>query len=64
MAKIMVTDDVGFIRGMLKEIMEEAGHEVIEACSGEELLDLYEQDHPDIIFLDIFFNGTNVSSFT
>lgn len=64
MAKIMVTDDVGFIRGMLKEIMEEAGHEVVEACSGEEMLDLYEQDHPDIVFLDIFMSDNGMDTLT
>lgn len=53
MAKIIVTDDAILIRDMLGEIASDAGHTVIGAQSGEELLDLYEKEKPDVVFLDV-----------
>lgn len=62
MAKIVVTDDASLIREMLGELVEEMGHTVIGASSGEKLLEIYEKEKPDVVFLDIIMddNGLDV----
>lgn len=53
MAKILVADDAMFMRMALRKILEEAGYEVCEAGDGEEMILAYENQHPDLITLDI-----------
>ena len=62
MAKIVITDDASLIREMLGELVEELGHTGIGANSGEELLEIYEKEKPDVVFLDIIMddNGLDV----
>lgn len=57
MAKILITDDSEFMRGMIAEIAEEDGHECFMAENGQMMLDLYDEVKPDIIFLDILMPG-------
>jgi two-component system, chemotaxis family, chemotaxis protein CheY len=56
MAKIMVVDDSSLMRKILSDIIIELGHIVIEACEGEESIELYKKEHPDIVFMDIIMN--------
>lgn len=62
MAKIIVTDDASLIRDLLGEMLEELGHTVKGVHSGEELLEIYNEEKPDVVFLDIFMqdNGLEV----
>lgn len=54
MANIMVVDDAAFMRLMIRNILEEAGHTVVcEAENGLEAVDKYKQFHPDLVTLDI-----------
>ncbi|OFW76160.1 MAG: two-component system response regulator [Alicyclobacillus sp. RIFOXYA1_FULL_53_8] len=53
MAKILVTDDAAFMRMMLKNILESAGHEVVEAGNGLEAIQQYEAQKPDAVTMDI-----------
>lgn len=54
MAKIMIVDDAPFMRSMLREIVEESGHEVaVEAATGEEAVRLYREYLPDLVTMDI-----------
>jgi len=53
MAKILVTDDAAFMRMMLKNMLAEAGHEVIEAGNGLEAIEQYEMHKPDAVTMDI-----------
>lgn len=53
MAKILVTDDAAFMRMMLKNILEEAGHEIVEASNGIEAIEQYEAHKPDLVTMDI-----------
>jgi two-component system chemotaxis response regulator CheY len=54
MARIMIVDDAAFMRAMLKNIIMEAGHEVIaEAADGDEAIHYYKQLKPDLVTLDI-----------
>ena len=50
--KILVADDVMFIRKMLTDKLLKSGHEVIEACNGEEALRKALNEQPDIVFIE------------
>lgn len=51
--KILVTDDAVFMRTILRGIIEGAGHTVVEAGNGNELVEAYKKENPDLVFLDI-----------
>ncbi|QGY39158.1 response regulator [Pseudodesulfovibrio cashew] len=55
--QILIIDDEEGIRFSLRGILEDEGHEVIEAGSGEEGLELLGTDIPDMVFLDIWLPG-------
>jgi len=63
MAAIMIVDDTAFIRGMLREILERAGHQVVfEATNGEEAVRGYHTYKPDLVTMDItmpFMDGVD-----
>jgi DNA-binding response OmpR family regulator len=50
---VMVVDDDSDIVDMTRLILEEGGYRVIPAGSGAEALQRLEQDHPDLILLDV-----------
>ena len=53
-AKILVGDDSILARKQLKDILTEfGGTNFIEAANGQDAIDKYNQEHPDIVFLDI-----------
>lgn len=50
----MVVDDASFMRQMIREIVEEEGHEVVgEASDGDEAIAEFRKLHPDIVTMDI-----------
>ena len=51
--KALVADDNEVNRDLLKQILEDAGVEVIIAKDGKEAVDLTLKHNPDIIFLDM-----------
>lgn len=51
--KILVVDDEKNILKLYKAELEDEGYTVVTANSGREALDIYEQEEPDIITLDI-----------
>src|SRR6185295_5962869 len=53
MAKILVVDDEEHIVMILKDSLEFSGFQVVTAYNGMEALERVEQDHPDLIVLDI-----------
>ena len=53
MAKILVIDDEPNVRALLDVILRSKGHAVILADNGWAGLQLYNQEHPDVIFLDL-----------
>jgi two-component system, chemotaxis family, chemotaxis protein CheY len=56
--KVIVVDDVEFIRTSLKAILTESGFEVVgEAKDGKELLNMLKTKKTDVIVLDINMSG-------
>lgn len=56
--KVIVVDDVEFVRDSLKKLLSENGCEVIgDASDGKELLNILEKKKADLIFLDIKMPG-------
>ena len=63
MARILVIDDDNTIRTLLRRILENAGHEVIEASNGRIALDMQRENPAELIITDIFMpekEGTEV----
>jgi two-component system chemotaxis response regulator CheY len=56
--KVIIVDDVDFIRDSLKRILTENGCEIVgEAKEGNELLEMLKKKKADLIFLDINMPG-------
>lgn len=53
MAKILITDDSAFMRTMLKKILVKMGHTVIEAENGSIAIQMYRDEKPDLVILDV-----------
>ena len=53
MKKILVVDDDLHIQKLYKEELEEEGYEVLVAGSGDKAMELFIQENPDIVTLDI-----------
>lgn len=56
-AKILVVDDEPQIRRVLRTTLTSQGYAVVEAKSGDEALDLFRLDRPDLILLDVNMPG-------
>jgi CheY-like chemotaxis protein len=59
MARILVIDDDPGVRGVLKAMLERAGHEVAAGGGGVEGLQLAHARRPDLVLLDIEMPGMN-----
>jgi DNA-binding NtrC family response regulator len=59
MAKVLVVDDQDSIRHFVSKAMEDEGHDVCSASSGEEALELLSADPPDAVILDLKLPGIN-----
>lgn len=54
MARILIVDDSRTTRRILKQILEDIGHEVVgEAVNGEKAVTLYKELKPDLTTMDI-----------
>lgn len=53
MKKILVVDDAAFMRQVLKTHFNKSGFHVVEAANGLEAIDMYKQEKPDIVTLDV-----------
>lgn len=53
MTKVMVVDDSLLIRTILKKILSDRKHEVIEAANGKEAVLKFKEVRPEIVFMDL-----------
>ncbi|MEW6416845.1 MAG: response regulator [Nitrospirota bacterium] len=51
--KILVVDDDLHIQRLYKEEFEDEGYEVVVASNGQEAMELFDKEIPDIVTLDI-----------
>ena len=54
--KILVADDSKMARRMVIKILEECqetGHEIFQAQNGQEAVDIYKEQNPVLVFLDL-----------
>lgn len=56
-AKILVVDDSGLARRLIRKIVEELGHEVEEASDGATALERYVLNRHDVVILDLLMHG-------
>jgi two-component system chemotaxis response regulator CheY len=56
-AKILVVDDSGLARRLIRKILEELGHEVEEVSDGAQALERYVLNHHDAVVLDLLMHG-------
>jgi len=59
MKKILLVDDEAGIQMLYREEFEDAGYEVISAITGEEGLEKFRNESPDLVILDIQMPGMN-----
>jgi CheY-like chemotaxis protein len=53
MTKVLVAEDNPINRELLRELLENRGYAVVEACDGQEALRMVDETQPDILLLDI-----------
>ena len=52
--RILVVDDIAFVRKTLSDILIEAGYDVVgEAADGNEAVDKYKMLRPDLVTMDV-----------
>ena len=56
-SKVLVVDDEHAICKELRKFLEGKGYSVKEAYSGDEALEAYKQERPDVVLLDIRMPG-------
>jgi two-component system chemotaxis response regulator CheY len=56
-AKVLIVDDSALTRRSLRQILETAGCEVLEAENGLDALERYFLDKPDVVLLDLVMRG-------
>lgn len=59
MKKILLVDDEESIQIIYREEFEDDGYVVISAHNGQEGLERFQQDNPDLVILDIQMPGMN-----
>jgi CheY-like chemotaxis protein len=55
--KILIVDDQAANRSLLSFLLEEGGHQIVEAASGREGVDCFTQAIPDLVLLDVMMPG-------
>jgi DNA-binding response OmpR family regulator len=55
--RVLVADDDADIRGLVRALLERAGHEVIEAADGRQCLEAFFELPPDLVVLDVGMPG-------
>jgi two-component system, chemotaxis family, chemotaxis protein CheY len=56
-AKILLVDDSGMARRTIRQMLQTAGYDVVEADDGMTALELYFLEKPDLVLLDLVMKG-------
>ncbi|MCH8911846.1 MAG: response regulator [Chloroflexi bacterium] len=59
MARILIVDDSSDVRLALATILEDAGHDIVEAEDGDQVFDLAIAESPDLVLLDVMMPRVN-----
>lgn len=59
MARVMVVDDSPTDKEQLKTFLMRAGHDVIEADSGQRAIEMAKSQKPDCVVMDVVMPGVN-----
>ncbi|MEJ2201477.1 MAG: response regulator [Desulfuromonadaceae bacterium] len=57
MATILLVDDVQLFVELEKSFLEDAGHSVVTAATGEEALEQLERVTPSLLLMDLYLPG-------
>jgi DNA-binding response OmpR family regulator len=57
MSCVLVVDDDNDIRGLVRELLERSGYDVLEAPDGNEGLRVFYAEQPDLVILDVSMPG-------
>lgn len=57
MKKILIVDDSGLARRLVRKMLEELEYDVEEAASGPEALEAYALNQHDLVILDLLMTG-------
>lgn len=57
---VMLVEDIGFLRGLLKNFLRSEGYYVITASDAEETLTLISEIKPDVVVLDTVLSRPNI----
>ncbi len=53
MARIIVVEDDPQVRAMLRETLQQEGHDIVEASNGKECVTLYRENPAELVITDI-----------
>ncbi len=59
MARVMIVDDSPTDVQNIRNILQKAGHHVIEATSGQDALDRIKMEKPELVIMDVVMPGVN-----
>ncbi len=57
MEKILIADDEQLMRQLVIDFLQPEGYEMLEAADGKEALQIYHEQHPDLVLLDVMMPG-------
>jgi CheY-like chemotaxis protein len=58
---VLVCDDEPVLRMLVRATLDHGDYTVVEACDGDEALELTRAEHPDLILLDMMMPGRSGS---
>jgi CheY-like chemotaxis protein len=58
-ALILLIDDDAFYRGVLRQLLEDGGHQIIEAVNGPQGLERFRTQQPDLVITDMRMPGVD-----
>ncbi|MGQ0810006.1 MAG: response regulator, partial [Nitrospiraceae bacterium] len=59
MATILIIDDEHSIRTLLRDVLEQGGHKVLEAKDGREGVTVYQSNSVDLVIMDLLMPDTD-----